>query len=844
MNNLVKFWSVLSLFIFICIAAPNAQAKAAEAEAALYASMSVVEKEGGVKLELPLKRTSIRTQITDTQAVTDISQIYKNDTGRKIEVSYKFPLPNEGAVTDMVIQINDRTVIGTIKEREQARKEFEKAKAAGKTAALTEQERPNMFTQSISNILPGDELKVTMRVSHPLRYSAGSFEYTFPITIGPRYMGGTPTGKKGEGWSPDTTKTPDASLVSPQYIPAGIDTSHLLDLELTISSKIKITDVASTSHAIKVGGRGANTRTVTLSPLDSIPNKDFILRYSTESKVPQFSLLTHRSGNEDGFFSITIIPPTERAAGKIIPKEMVFVLDRSGSMEGVTMEKAKEALKKSLMHLGEKDSFNIIIFDTDVERLWPAPKPSTAENVRSGVRYAETVMSRGGTEMEEPLVEALGYPVDPARQRIVLFITDGNVGYEERLLGRIKKSLGNSRIFTVGIGSSVNRYLVGEVAREGKGVAEYIRQDENVAERLSSIYAKISSPVLTGVDLDFGGAKVSELFPEKARDLFFEEPTVILGRYSKEHRGKLKIKADSADGKVALEFDLDLPKSNSMNPALRYAWAKKKIESLSLTALGKETEELKAQIIDVSTKYSVLSKYTAFIAVEHQVRDKSLAKAERWLIPSELPEGLRFEGFGPEVQMTMNRMRPGDPVILVDAPLDAKSVVVVMPFGETLKLEHDEVLDRYSVRFLIPFGMADGRYEFFVVVTAANGSVKTHDAFFVVDSLAPELTVAAVVEKGRLVIEAVPEANVFISGAVEVWPDVKEVIATLHDGREVTLKLNPSKKSRWIWRWEGELGPEDMDAGAISIKVRVVDYAGNWNVTSVVVKDVKIHAGR
>lgn len=802
-----------------------------------YAVMKV-KGEGAGKLELPLKKTDIRSQITDTHAVTDISQVYKNDTGKKIEVLYQFPLPYEGAVTDMVVRINDRTIMGTIKEKEEARREYEQARSEGRTASLVEQERPNIFSQSIANILPDDEIVVTLRVYHPLRYSNGSFEYAFPITIGPRYMGGAPMGRTGEGWSPDTTSVPDASRISPQYIPEGTDSSHILDFEITLATKIAVKDIHSTSHFITLQEPDKNRHVIRLSKRDRIPNKDFILQYRTESLVPQFSLLTHRLEGEDGFFSITIVPPSERKAEKVIPKEIIFVLDRSGSMSGVTMEKAKEAVVKSLKKLNDEDSFNVILFDDRVERLWDRPQSANDETVREAIRYTDAVRARGGTEMEQPLLEALGYDNDAERQRIVLFITDGNVGYEQRLLGKIRQNLGHSRIFTVGIGSSVNRYLVGEVAREGKGVAEYIRQDEDVAERLSAIYRKISNPVLTDVNFDFGGMEVYEIYPEKAHDLFFEEPTTLLGRYRASGKGSLKVTANSAEGKVEMAFDLDFPDKKRENPALRYAWAKKKIDSLSLTALGNETEELKNEIIEISKTYSVLSKYTAFIAVEREIRDKSKVSAERWLIPSELPEGLRFEGFGPEVELKVSRLRPGDPVVYVNAPKDVKSVVAYMPYGETLNLEYDDIIGKFSGRFLVPYGTDDGEYTFDVTITENDGTTSNMEASYVVDSRGPDLFTRAAFNGTTLVIEAVPESDIFVNGKIEIWPDVKEVIAILPDGREVTLKLDPLKKSRWIWRWEGELQTSEIFEMAVQIKVKAVDYAGNWREKTVNVEKV------
>lgn len=797
------------------------------AEAPRYATLTVKDTEGGPKLDLPLKNTVVRSQVTDTLAVTDITQIYVNDTGKKIETIYQFPLPVEGAVTDMVVMINERTIFGSIKPREEAVREYEEAKKAGRTASLVEQERPNMFTQSIANILPKDEIKITLRIFQMLSYSAGRFQYVFPFGIGPRYMGGVPVGRSGEGWSPDTTQVPDASRISPPYIPKGVGGTHLLDFKMELKTKAIVKKVYSTSHEIVTVNK-SGTYEISLAATDRIPNKDVIVLYETESNIPQFSLLTNRQEGGDGFFVLTMIPPTVRQEGKVIPKEMIFILDRSGSMGGDPIVKARDALAKSLKRLSPGDSFNVLAFDNTLESLWPAPKAYSAERVMDAIRYVASIESRGGTEMAAPITKALTYPEDPSRQRIILFITDGNIGYEKQLVGLVRQNLGNSRIFGVGIGSSVNRYLVGEIAREGKGTSEFIRQDEDVSVRLSSIYSKISNPILTDVNFKFDGVEVYDILPEKARDLFFEEPTVILGRYRSSGSATVTIKGQSASGPITKTLTVGFPQSAKSNPGVRYAWARQKIASLELTAMGNETPELKQQITEISMRYSVLSRYTALIAVEREIRDKSNMELTRMIIPSELPEGLRFEGFGPEIQMPVSRMRPGDPVLHVRAPKDAVSVVARMPFGEWLTLRRDGQDGFFKARFVVPFGTPDGKYPVRVSIKGADGSVKLLNTSYCVDSRPPKLSFRARLIEGVLTIEAVPEEDVFITDDAEIWPDVREVVALLWDGREVKLKLDPNKKGRWIWRWEGPIPLAKSGQEPPHIKIKAVDYAGNW----------------
>jgi len=304
----------------------------------------------------------------------------------KIEAVYVFPLPNRAAVDDMEIHVGERTIKGLIKKRDEARRIYEEAKRAGHVAALLDQERPNIFTQSVANILPGNRIEVKIRYFEALPYVDNDYTFSFPMVVGPRFIPGSAKnpGQGERGWSPDTTDVPDASRITPPVLKPGQRSGHDISLEVNLDAGTELVELASPSHKVDVERRSKTTARIVLRIEDSIPNKDFILRYRLDANAPQMLFLPHRKEG-DGYFMLLIQPEAKPAPDTIAPKEMVFVVDCSGSMSGFPMEKVKEAMRHSLQNLNRNDTFQIVRFSNRAETFAPAPVSATKDNIQRGL---------------------------------------------------------------------------------------------------------------------------------------------------------------------------------------------------------------------------------------------------------------------------------------------------------------------------------------------------------------------------------------------------------------------------------------------------------------------------
>src|SRR6476661_5235189 len=354
----------------------------------------------------PLKHTDVKADISGFLSRVTLTQEFENPFQEKIEAVYTFPLPQNAAVDDMTMIVGDRTVRGKILPREEAQAVYEAARAGGQVASLLDQERPNIFTQSVANILPGEKVKITISYVETLKYEAGSYEFSFPMVVGPRYMPGAATGQKGSGTSPDTTQVPDASSISPKLTPEGMRTGHDISIDITLDAGLPIDGIKGKSHEVELERLNAHSAHVRLKSGAMIPNKDFVLSYEVAGKSIQDALLTHRS-DKGGYFTLILQPPDRVTAEDVRPKELVFVLDTSGSMQGFPIEKAKETMKLALDSLYPSDTFNLITFAGDTEILFSKPVPATRANLNRAQAFLNSRSGSGGTEMMTAIKAAL-----------------------------------------------------------------------------------------------------------------------------------------------------------------------------------------------------------------------------------------------------------------------------------------------------------------------------------------------------------------------------------------------------------------------------------------------------
>jgi Ca-activated chloride channel homolog len=613
-------------------------------------------------LSIPLEHTSVQASISGFIARVTVTQTFGNNLDHSLEAIYVFPLPDQAAVDDMTMHVGTRTIKGVIKKREEAQRLYNQAKQNGQTASLLTQERPNIFTQSVANILPGDDIRIEISYVQDLRYDQGAYEFNFPMVVGPRFNPGQPVGKMGGGWSSDTNIVPDASRITPPVLTPGTRSGHDIEITIRLEAGVPITQFESPSHRIHMDRIDESEAIIELDASDTIPNKDFILRYKVAGKLPESAVLTH-AGAHGGFFSIMIQPQADFSSHEVTPKEMIFVVDCSGSMSGAPMAKAKEAMRRSIAGMNPNDSFQIIRFSSSASKFSPRPIPNTPGNIQKALSYIDAMAGSGGTMMIEGIKAALDYPADPARLRIVLFMTDGYIGNETQILAAIEQKLNRARLFSFGVGSSVNHYLLDRMAEAGRGTVQYVRPDEETESAVSAFYNRICNPLLTDIELDWDGIDVTDVYPAVIPDLFSAQPVIIHGRYEEAGSGAVTISARFRGRIWEQDIDVVFPEVEPDHDVLATLWARQKIKTLMADMYGGEKPQKVREVTQLALEFRIMSQYTAFVAVTEEIRTSPGGWTETIQIPVEIPDMVSYEGiFGQSACEkecgTLNRMMP------------------------------------------------------------------------------------------------------------------------------------------------------------------------------------------
>src|SRR6267142_2928346 len=506
-------------------------------------ALKVVDPNGKPKALCPLKHTDVKAQISGFLSRVVVTQEFENPFKEKIEAVYTFPLPQNAAVDDMTMIVGDRTVRGKILRREEAQAVYEAAKTGGQVASLLDQERPNIFTQSVANILPGEQIRITISYVEKLRYSDGAYEFMFPMVVAPRYVPGSPapSQQQGNGFAPGTNQVPDASRIAPRPVPEGMRAGHDVSLDITLDAGVAIDGLESKTHPIAIERTDERRAHVRLKNSSTIPNKDFILRYDVAGRAIQDALLTHRSTTQGGFFTMILQPPERVTAEDVMPKELVFVLDTSGSMSGFPIEKAKETMKLALDNLYPYDTFNLITFSGDEHILFPEPVPATKDNLAKAQAFLETRQGGGGTEMMKAIKASMDPSDAQGHVRIVVFMTDGYVGNDMEIIGEVQKH-SNARVFAFGSWDSVNRLLLHTMAKYGRGEVEYVALDDDGSAAAKRFHDRVRNPLLTDISVDWNGLPATDVYPQQIPDLFSATPVIVTGRYTGPGRGIIRLK--------------------------------------------------------------------------------------------------------------------------------------------------------------------------------------------------------------------------------------------------------------------------------------------------------------
>jgi len=602
---------------------------------AMLAKLPEEEKE----IPLPLKHTDVKGQISGYIATVEVTQQFHNPYGEKIEAVYVFPLPQNAAINEFIMTIGERRIRGIIRERQEAERIYREAKTQGYVASLLTQERPNIFTQKVANIEPGKAIDVNIKYFNTLAYVDGWYEFVFPMVVGPRFNPPCSTGGVGAvargkpGISGQKTEV--------QYLKPGERSGHDISLAVDIDAGVAIEQIACSSHVISKDSATLEKLTVKLSSLDSIPNKDFVLRYKVAGEMVKSALVTHRD-ERGGFFTLMLYPPENLSHLKRAPMEMIFVLDCSGSMNGKPIAKAKQAISRALKQLQPGDTFQVIRFSNNASQLGPAPVPATPENIRKALAYVESLHGSGGTMMIEGIKAALDFEHDPTRFRLVSFMTDGYIGNEAEILAAVHQRLGASRIFSFGVGTSVNRYLLDRMAKLGKGAVAYIGLDDNAVEVVDLFYDRISHPALTDVTIEWGQMQVADMYPQQSPDLFVGRPIILTGKFAGQGNTSVRVSGKVGDLTQEINIPVNFNDSSAVHPGIPCVWARKKIEMLGNQATYDTNPDLPGEIRQVALEYGLMSAYTAFIAVDSS-RTTAGDHGTTVAVPVPVPDGVRYD---------------------------------------------------------------------------------------------------------------------------------------------------------------------------------------------------------
>jgi Ca-activated chloride channel homolog len=635
----------------------------------------------GAPLAFPLKHTAVQAQIAGNLARVEVVQTFENPFTTTLEAVYTFPLPDEAAVDEMEIRMGDRTIKGSIKERQVAQQIYEQAKQAGQTAGLLEQERDNIFTQSLANILPGEQIDVTIRYTESLKFEAGNYEFVFPMVVGPRYIPGLPIADEiiggGTANAPltrnqDTDLVPDASRLNAPIVPSGMRSPHDINVTVEIVAGLPITAIASPSHQIRLDQTGDIMR-VTLDG-DTIPNQDLILRYQVASAQTQATVLA-QADQRGGHFAIYLIPAIQYRAAELVPKDVVFLIDTSGSQTGDPLAKCQELMRRFIPGLNPQDTFSIIDFSNTTRQLSPVPLANTAKNQARALRYIDQLAANGGTDMRQGIQAVLNFPiVEPGRLRSIVLLTDGYIGNENQILAEVQPGLrpGN-RLYSFGVGSSVNRFLLNRIAEIGRGRARIIRPDEPTDAVAEQFFRQINNPVLTNIQVRWEGRGESPaIYPALPPDLFAEQPLVLFGRKADRTPGKLHITGMAAGGEryqqtFELHFEEQSLESGG-NPAIAQLWGRARIKDLTNQMVSGDTKAGVTAVTETALTYQLLSPYTAFVAVSDDIRADATTSSVSIQVPVEMPAGVSHLGVFGDVglsavapPMMMKRLRMNDP---------------------------------------------------------------------------------------------------------------------------------------------------------------------------------------
>ncbi|GAA6171752.1 marine proteobacterial sortase target protein [Colwellia sp. KU-HH00111] len=624
------------------------------------------------------QNSDYQVQVNGLLARVNFSQSFKNTSDDFVEAVYVFPLINDAAVDSMVMEIGERRIVGKIKEKQQALKLYKKAKQQGKKASLVSQQRPNLFTTKLANIAPGETIKVNISYVQSVKLKDEIFSLRIPLTLTPRYIP-TPSHTRKldtNGWAVANTRVPDADKITPLQMRVNNTELHMqtVSLDVNLQTGLPIAQINSLYHPIKQysvptqqfnDGKASQGLAVTLADKKVLLDQDFVLQWQlSQGNTPKaaFFSQTKTATDDDYHYGLLMVMPPKASQVKAIDKEVVYIIDRSGSMGGVAIRQAKQALKTALALLKPTDSFNIIAFDSHSDSLFSQSKRASTTNIATAEKWLSEITAGGGTNMYPAIARALA--VTPTKQSIeqphnkssyrqVVFITDGSVGNEDELLLLIENNLANTRLHTIGIGSAPNGYFMTQAAKVGRGTYRYIGNISEVQQQMTQLFSQISKPLMTNIQVNWPQSSV-EMFPQQLPDLYAGEPLVISARWLKSPHQSLspliRISGELAQAKWLETIEIDnssqqahLMKNKQVDNSISQWWARNKIKHLNLlkrrSTSAEQARQLTSNITRLALKHQLVSPFTSFVAVEQQVSRKGNLPLTTTGVKNLMPKG-------------------------------------------------------------------------------------------------------------------------------------------------------------------------------------------------------------
>lgn len=620
-NSNAKSWLWVLALILVLVSGPKTASADGPTPGQMRSGSLLLRMEHGYS-SATLLNTEVSMKISGLVARVTVKQQFRNNSPNWVEGIYVFPLPDRAAVDRMRLHIGERFIEGEIQEKDHARKTYENAKQAGKKASLVEQQRANLFTTSVANVAPGELVVIEIEYLEDIRFDDGSFSIRFPMTLTPRYISGD---------------VADASRITPPQVRSS--TGQRISLSASVHTGVPLEIIASRYHPVSVAEENGRY-TVTLSGDDIAMDHDFELVWRpVRSVAPRAMAFMERVAGKSYYLLMVLPPDQEQVVRASMAREMIFIVDTSGSMHGVSIAQAKRAMQLALEGLKANDLFNVIEFNSTTNALYPYSMPASTSNVREAADFVRRLKANGGTEMRPALARALGSRPSQSHLRQIVFITDGSVGYEDELFSMIEQRLGDARLFTVGIGSAPNSWFMRKAAEAGRGSYTFISALHEVSEKMGRLFRKLEHPQVTNIEMQWPSGVVVDSFPSTIPDLYLGEPVSVRVRASGDFRpgAVVHISGNSISGAWSTQIPVDSVMASEGIAAL---WARARIgELMNVERRHDDADGSRAAIIATALEHHLVSKYTSMVAVDKTPVRDSGDPLQSEQIPNLMPYG-------------------------------------------------------------------------------------------------------------------------------------------------------------------------------------------------------------